>query len=430
MHVEIINTGSELMIGRVLNTHQQWLCRQLTDLGCEVKRQIAIADEAREIQSAVAESLSRSDLVITTGGLGPTSDDITRTLIAQLLDRDLILHLQTLERLEQFIVRRKGELLESMKVQAMVPVGARVLTNFNGTAPGLAIHVSPNKLRANGKASWLILLPGPPRELRPMFTACVVPLLNQEMPLPEKSVCLLLRTTGLRESAVEQSIAAPLEEFVIAGLDLGYCARIGEVEIRLAARGEQASRIVQQSENIVRRILGNSIYAVGDDTLESVVVKLLKAAGKTVAPAESCTGGFLAHRITNIPGASSVLKSGYVTYSNEAKEQMLGVSRFSLEEHGAVSEAVARQMAEGARKNSGADFGIAITGIAGPDGGTEAKPVGTVFLAIASQKGTEAQRQFNPFDRETFKNVTTQQALDMIRRALIAQNQSPNSFFN
>ncbi len=420
MHIEIVNTGSELMIGRVLNTHQQWLCRQLTDLGYEVKRQIAIADQAREIQSTVAESLSRADLVIATGGLGPTSDDITRTLIAQLLDRKLILHPETLERLEHFVARRKGKLLESMKVQAMIPVGARVLTNSNGTAPGLAIHVSPNKLRADGKASWLILLPGPPRELRPMFAECVVPLLNQEMPLPEVSVCLILRTTGLRESAVEQAISGPLEEFVNAGLDLGYCARIGEVEIRLAARGEQAVNIVQQSEHIARRILGNSIYAVGDETLESVVVNLLKAAGKTVAPAESCTGGFLAHRITNIPGASSVLKCGFVTYSNEAKEQMLGVSRFSLEEHGAVSETVARQMAEGARKNSVADFGIAITGIAGPDGGTESKPVGTVFLAIASEKGSEAQRQFNPFDRETFKNVTTQQALDMIRRALIA----------
>jgi len=418
MHIEIINTGSELMLGRVLNTHQQWLCRQLTDLGYAVNRQTCLADDARQIQAAVRESLSRADLVITTGGLGPTSDDLTRDLIAQLLGRELSLDPETLSRMERYFQQRHRAMPASAKVQAMIPAGARILRNDNGTAPGLAIEARPNPFRAEGRPSWLILLPGPPRELRPMFVQWVIPLLAKELPPTEKSACLILRTSGMGESLVEEKIAIPLQKLVEAGLDLGYCARIGEVEIRLAARGDASESIVQQAEAFVRELLGSLIYAVGDETMESTVVRMLTERGKTVALAESCTGGMLAHRLTNVPGASVVLKCGLVTYSNEAKQEFLGVSAAALEEHGAVSQTVARLMAEGARLKCRADYAISVTGIAGPGGGTEAKPVGTVFMALADEKGTSVQRQFNPFDRETFKFVTTQQAMDMLRRAL------------
>ena len=419
MHVELINTGSELMLGRVLNTHQHWLCRQLSDLGYQVNRQIAISDGARQIQEAVRESLTRSDLIIVTGGLGPTSDDLTRDLIAQLLGRELLLDAEVLKRLEEFVAKRRRVMPPSMKVQAMVPAGARVLQNDWGTAPGLAIEVRPNPFRPDGQVAWLILLPGPPRELRPMFKERVVPLLMEVAPPPAKLVCRILRTTGLGESSVEEKIAGPLQKLVAAGLDLGYCARIGEVEVRLAASGELAERLVDQAEVTVRQQLGSIIFAEGDETLEVTLVRMLTERGQTLALAESCTGGMVAHRITNVPGASTVLKCGLVTYSNEAKQNFLGVTAAALAEHGAVSEVVARQMAEGARQKCAADFAISITGIAGPGGGTEAKPVGTVFIALAQPKGTIVQKNFNPFDRETFKYVTSQQALDFLRRALL-----------
>jgi nicotinamide-nucleotide amidase len=339
-------------------------------------------------------------------------------LIAQLLGLPLTLDPETLERMEQYFAHCHRKLPESAKVQAMIPAGARVLRNANGTAPGLAIEVRPNPFRVDGRLSWLILLPGPPRELRPMFAEWVVPLLAQELPPPEKRSCLILRTTGMGESLVEEKIAGPLQGLVTAGLDLGYCARIGEVEIRLAARGPGAESTVQQAEAIVRALLGRLIYAVGDETMEAALVRMLAERSKTVALAESCTGGMVAHRLTNVPGASAVLKCGLVTYSNQAKQDFLGVNAAGLEEHGAVSEVVARQMAEGARLKCRTDYAISATGIAGPSGGSEAKPVGTVFMALADEKGTVVQRQFNPFDRETFKYVTSQQAMDLLRRAL------------
>jgi nicotinamide-nucleotide amidase len=201
-------------------------------------------------------------------------------------------------------------------------------------------------------------------------------------------------------------------------LEIGYCARVGQVDVRLSARGSEAKRIVREAEAIVQKILGASIYGFDDEEIETVVVRLLTARGKTLALAESCTGGNIAHRVTNEPGASAVFLGGVVSYANEAKEKFLGVSSETLKEHGAVSEAVAREMAEGARKKFGADFAIAVTGIAGPTGGTADKPVGTVFIALAGEFGTAVERKLNSFDRATFKELTAQQALEMLRARL------------
>lgn len=421
MHIEIINTGSELLLGRVLNTHQQWICRQLTDRGYEVARQLCVADDGPSIQSAVRESLSRSDLVLTTGGLGPTSDDITRDLIAQMLGRPLAQDAEVLARIEGYFSQRKRPMPPSVRIQAMVPTGARVLTNFNGTAPGLAMELNPNPFRENKGRSWLVLLPGPPRELRPMFIDLVLPLVLKELPLEQAFVCRTLRTTGMGESAVEEKIAGPLQQLVAEGLQLGYCARVGEVDVRLVARGEKAAALAGQAEQIVRQQLGSLIFALDDETLESSIVRLLTEQRKTLALAESCTGGFIANRITNVPGASAVLVAGLVTYSNEAKKNLLGVKEETLAEHGAVSAAVAREMAEGARLRNGTDYAISVTGIAGPGGGTEKKPVGTVFMALAGADGTQAHARFNAFDRETFKFITSQQALEMLRLELKAE---------
>ena len=435
MNIELLNTGSELMLGRVLNTHQQWLCRRLADLGYVVTRQMAVPDAARDIQSAVREALTRADLVVVTGGLGPTSDDVTRDLIAQLLGKKLRLDEAVLEHIKKRFAARKVAMPKINEVQAMVPEGALVLANPNGTAPGLAMKIarssweleigasdSPSAICHPPSASpqWLVMLPGPPRELRPMFDDVVVPLFRREFPLAAPFVCRTLRTSGIAESLVQEKIHEPLAARVAAGLEVGYCARVGQVDVRLSAHGAEAEKMVDDAAAMVRKIFFAQIYGVDDEEMETVVVRLLIEKKKTLALAESCTGGCLAHRITNVPGASSVFLGGWVVYSNESKQKFLGVRAATLAAQGAVSEAVAREMAEGARLQLGADYAIAVTGIAGPGGGIPEKPVGTVFMALAGKSGTVVERRLNSYERETFKQLTVQQALEMLRKELVS----------
>ena len=249
-----------------------------------------------------------------------------------------------------------------------------------------------------------------------MFTDSVVPLVTREFPLAGEFVCRTLKTTGVGESVLEEMVVGPLKALTDAGLELGYCARTGEVDLRFVARGATGAALVAEAAKIARRLLGAAVYGEGDDQLESVLVQLLTARGETLAVAESCTGGFVANRITNVPGASAVFRAGLVTYSNAAKQTFLGVRAETLAAHGAVSEAVAREMAEGARQRTGATYALATTGIAGPTGETPGKPVGTVFLALASPRGTTVLARVNRYERETFKFVTAQQGLDLVRR--------------
>ncbi len=421
VNIELINTGSELLLGRVLNTHQQWLCRRLADLGHNVARQVAVPDTARDIPQAVRESLSRADLVIVTGGLGPTSDDITRERIAEMLGKKLIRDESIVTHIKNYFAARKRVMPANNDVQAMVPEGATVLPNPNGTAPGLAMKIFPNaKFQIGNRKSkienpqWLVMLPGPPRELRPMFDDFVTPILRREFPLAVPFVCRTLRTGGIGESAVQEKIAPPLAALVADGLEIGYCARVGQVDVRLTARCADAEKIVRAAEAIVQNMFAANIYGFDDDEIEQVVVRLLTEKKKTLALAESCTGGFIANKITNVPGASSVFLGGVVSYANSAKEKFLGVRAETLRQHGAVSEAVAREMAEGAREKFGADFALAVTGIAGPGGGTAEKPVGTVFLALAGDFVTVVEKRLNIYEREAFKQLTAQQALEML----------------
>ena len=438
MNVELVNTGSELMLGRVLNTHQQWLCRRLADLGHVVTRQVAVADTGAEIQQAVREALGRADLVITTGGLGPTSDDLTRELIAELLGKKLVHKPEILTHIENRFAKRGFPRPPRTSVESFVPEGALFFLNANGTAPGLAMRVDEdgewrmedgNKLRppsailhppsSSSTARWLVMLPGPPRELRPMFDDSVVPLLKREF-ADEIFVCRTLRTSGIGESRVQEFIEAGLQPLVQRGLGIGYCARPGAVDVRLTASGAGAEEIVRDGEAVVQKILGANLYGFDDDEIENVVVRLLTAQKKTLALAESCTGGNIAHRVTNVPGASAVFLGGVVSYANAAKEKFVGVRAETLQQHGAVSEAVAREMALGAREKFGSDFALAVTGIAGPAGGTPEKPVGTVFIALATAAGVEVKRFLNAWDRETFKQVTATQALELLRTRLIS----------
>jgi nicotinamide-nucleotide amidase len=405
------------MLGRVLNTHQQWLCRRLADLGHVVTRQVAIADTGSEIQQAVREALGRADLVITTGGLGPTSDDITRELIAELLGKKLIENKEVLAHIENFFAKRNRARPAKTTTETFVPEGALVFLNATGTAPGLAMKIESKVQRAKSQGQWLVMLPGPPRELRPMFDTSVVPLLKREF-AEEIFICRTLRSTGVGESSVQEKVEADLQPLVARGLEVGYCARPGAVDVRLVASGAGAQELVQAAEAAVQKNLGANIFGFDDEEIENVVVKFLMQNTKSLALAESCTGGLLADRITNVPGASEVFRGGVVSYSNAAKEKFLGVQRATLQEHGAVSAAVAREMAMGAREKFGSDFAIAITGIAGPGGGTPEKPVGTVFLALAGAFGTEAVRKLNVYERAAFKQLTAQQALEMLRRRL------------
>jgi nicotinamide-nucleotide amidase len=418
MNVEIVNTGSELMLGRVLNTHQQWLCRRLADLGHVVTRQVAVADTGTEIQAAVREALSRADLIITTGGLGPTSDDLTRELIAKLLGKKLVKNPAVQAHIENFFAKRGRPRPQKTDVETFVPEGAEVFLNATGTAPGLAMEIlDPKSEIQNPK--WLVMLPGPPRELRPMFDASVVPLLKREF-ADEIFVCRTLLTTGIGESRVQEMVEADLQPLVQRGLEIGYCARPGAVDVRLVAGGATAEKLVGEAEVVVQRILGENIFGRDDEEIEQVVVKLLAQQKKTLALAESCTGGLIASRITDVPGASEVFLGGVVGYANAAKEKFLGVRAKTLKQHGAVSGAVAQEMALGVREKFGSDFALAVTGIAGPGGGTAEKPVGTVFIALASAAGVEVKVFLNAWDRATFKQVTATQALEWLRRAVSA----------
>ncbi len=418
MNVELVNTGSELMLGRVLNTHQQFLCRRLADLGHVVTRQVAIADTGSEIQTAVREALSRADLVITTGGLGPTSDDLTRELIAEMLGKKLIKNHDVLAHIEKFFAKRNRPRPAKTDVETFVPEGALVFLNEFGTAPGLAIQIENQKSKIKN-SKWLIMLPGPPRELRPMFDASIAPLIKREF-ADEIFICRTLRTTGIGESRVQEMVADELQPLVQRGLEIGYCARPGAVDVRLTASGADAVSLVKAGEVITKKVFAASLFGFDDDEIEQVVVRLLVEKKKTLALAESCTGGNIAHRLTNVPGASEIFLGGVVSYANSAKETFLGVTADSLAAHGAVSEAVAREMAIGARAKFGADFAIAVTGIAGPSGGTTGKPVGTVFIALASATSVEVKHFLNAWDRETFKQVTAQQTLDWLRVRLIS----------
>jgi nicotinamide-nucleotide amidase len=417
--VEIINTGTELTLGARLNTHQQWLCRELSALGYQVCRQITVPDSPPELEETFREVLSRADLSIITGGLGPTSDDLTRDLIAHLLECPLREDSAVLQYLENFFAARHRPIPPLSRVQALVPKGALVLLNSTGIAPGLLLQIRPGQL-GRTQEGLVFLLPGPPRELYPMFHESVIPLLRKYCPPSAPLSCRTYLTTGLGESFVQDKIAKPLQAHVQAGLQIGYCARMGEVEVRLAAAGPEAEPTISAAERILLNLLGEDIFSIGHETLESVVVTLLKQKRRTLAVAESCTGGYLAHRITNVPGASEVFLSGLVTYSNQAKQNFLHIPAELLEEHGAVSEPVARGMAEGTRKVTGADLALSVTGIAGPAGGSATKPVGTVYIGLAAPEKTTVLHLINPYDRETFKQITTQQALNLLRKSLLA----------
>ena len=308
---------------------------------------------------------------------------------------------------------------ESVLVQALVPEGALVFQNKYGTAPGLAMSIPSERSNIGNSQPWLVMLPGPPRELRPMVETYLLPFIQQQFPLKEEFHCRTLRSTGIGESMVEDLLLENLRPLMEQGLDLGFCARTGQVDIRLCGYGPEILQKIAKAESLIRSEIGKYIYGTDDDSIEKSVVDRLIAKAQTIAVAESCTGGFLGHHITSIPGASKVFLGGFLTYSNKLKEKVLGVESGTLGKYGAVSKEVSIEMAEGARLKSEADHALSITGIAGPEGGTEDKPVGTVWLGLSSiGRKPIAIKKFHPYDRGTFKQATVNQALELIRRRL------------
>lgn len=409
MQAEVINTGSELLLGLVTNTHLGYLAGELAPCGVTIARQVCVPD-GPPIREALDAALDRADLVFTTGGLGPTTDDLTREAAAELLGLPLVPDEEILAAIRERFARRGLPMADRIARQAMVPAGARVLPNPHGTAPGLYF---PPAVLGTRRARHLFLLPGPPRELRPMMTDYVLPALRTVLPPTSLRERRIYRLTGIGESQVEERIGQNLEER--GDLEVGYCARPSEVDFRLIG----APDLLAQTDQAVRAALGEWIYSDGP-TLEAALVHLLREKHLTLATAESCTGGSLAGRLTDVPGASEVFLAGYITYANEAKQNALGVPADLLAAHGAVSEPVAAAMAEGARRASGAKFALSTTGLAGPGGGSESKPVGTVFIGLASEgHPTVVRRCYFPLDRVTFKHMTTSAALDLLRRQIL-----------
>lgn len=410
MRVEVLNIGTELLLGNVTNTHLTYLGRILFSLGLRIERQSTIPDGAT-IRPGLWETFDRCDILIVTGGLGPTTDDITREVAAELLGLPLREDAGVVAAITDRLARRGIAFRSRMRRQAMVPYGATVLPNANGTAPGLYL---PARQTPALSSPHLFFLPGPPRELKPMFEEHALPIIRQLAWERLDCQCRTYHVVGMGESTVEEIIGWELSQR--GDLEVGYCARPNEVDLRLI--GKQA--ILDLVEPAVLAAIGDCLTTCEDEGLETVVVNRLRARGRTLALAESCTGGFLAHRITNVPGASEIFPVGYVTYANAAKSDAVGVPADLIVAHGAVSEPVARAMAEGACRRAGTDFGLGLTGIAGPTGGTEDKPVGTVFIALAERgEPTVCQQEIFAVDRETFKQLATQTALDMLRLRLL-----------
>jgi len=419
MKIELINTGTELVLGDVINTNAAWIGQRLAALGIRVARQTVVPDGA-VIGEVLAEAASRSDAILVTGGLGPTNDDVSREMTAGLLALPLELDPTLVAHLENYFQKRGREVNPASMRQAMLPRGAQSLPNPFGTAPG--IHVPAALSQSRGWNCDFFLLPGPPRELRPMFEHEVEPILRGLMPSLNERHVHYLKVTGLGESDLVDLIERDLEAMEGPDFELGYCLGRGDVDIRLAGSADKIAR----GAALVRGRLHDFIVSEDRRILEEVVVDLLSERKEWVAVAESCTGGMIANRITDVSGSSAVFGMGFVTYANQAKTQWLGVNQDLLSIHGAVSEPVAMAMAEGCLVTAEADHALAVTGIAGPSGGSDEKPVGTVFVALASRgEMTICRKLFFPGARDRFKLLVSQAALELLRRRLRGLPQLP-----
>jgi len=414
MQVELLSVGTELLLGQIVDTNAAFLAAKLSELGINVYHKTTVGDNAERLAVALRISLGRSDVVLATGGLGPTEDDITAAAVAQVMEVGLVQDEEASEKIRSFARARGIKLLDSLLKQAWVPDGAEVVPNLVGTAPGFILS------RGTKTA---IALPGVPTEMKAMVEQTVLPYLAARAAEQGAAVIVsrVLRLAAMGESQAEAEISDLIQ--AQANPTIAPLAKTYEVFLRLTARAPNraaAEELIQPVEAEIRRRLADHVYGADDETLEVVVGGMLTEAGLTLAAAESCTGGLIGHRLTNVPGSSGYFLASLTTYSNESKIDLLGVPEETIGKHGAVSAETAAAMAEGVRRTTGADIGLSVTGIAGPEGGTPAKPVGLVYVARADAGGTVTEELRLRGDRLMIKERAAQTALYLLYRGLKA----------
>ncbi len=411
MIVELISVGTELLLGNIVNTNARFLAEKCALLGLSMYNQVVVGDNRERLADAVKTALSRSDLVILTGGLGPTEDDLTKETCAEAMGYGLVEDAHTRARIEEYFKNSIfKEIPDNNWKQAMVPEGAIVLDNNNGTAPGLI-------LEKDGKRA--VLLPGPPNEMIPLFQGQVEPYLQKLR--PELIVSRMVKICGKGESQVEDELLDLIDKQT--NPTIATYAKTGEVHVRVTASApneETAERLIKPVVKEIKRRFGMAVYSIREEeTLEMAVVRLLKKYDLTVATAESCTGGLVAGRIVNVPGASDVFREGFITYSNKAKRKHLDVSKNTIKKYGAVSKETAREMAVGGVFATDPDICVAITGLAGPGGGTEEKPVGLVYMACCLGDNVTVEKYQFKGNREKIREQSVVRALDLVRRTIL-----------
>ena len=411
MVCELISVGTELLLGNIVNTNTQFLAEKCALLGLSMYHQVTVGDNRERLTQVIRTALDRSDIVILTGGLGPTEDDLTKEVCAEVMGFSLAEDPHTRQMIESYFKNNiYKEIPDNNWKQAIVPQGAIVLDNHNGTAPWLILE-KDNKTA--------ILLPGPPNELIPLFNEQVYPYLEKLRPEVIRSQ--MVKVCGIGESQVEDKLLDLIDSQT--NPTIATYAKTGEVHLRItasAATTEEADSMIKPVVKEIKKRLGDAVYSTKEnESLEMAVVRLLKKNGLTVTTAESCTGGMLAARLVNVPGVSDVYREGYITYSNKAKRRLLDVNKSTLKKYGAVSEQTAREMAIGGVFANGADVCVATTGIAGPDGGTEEKPVGLVYISCYLKDKVTVERFQFKGNREKIREQTVVKALDLLRRSIL-----------
>lgn len=406
---EIIVTGSELLSG-IQETNSTFLAERLTLSGIGLKSITIVGDREEEIHDTLKKALERSEIIVITGGLGPTEDDITRKTIAKVLGKRLVLEEDILKRIKDYFRERGYEMPKSHQRQALIPFGAKAIENRIGTAPGFFIE---------HKNSIIVSLPGPPREMKAMFLS-IEPLLKSRYRGKKLNILKIIRTCGISESLINENLKDIIKSE--GSTDIGIVSAESGIDIRVMGHGVKEEDLLKSLDLIegkIRERLGEYIYGMGEESLEMVVGNLLREKALKISIAESCTGGLISHRITNIPGSSNYFERGVVCYSNKSKVELLNVPANLIKEYGAVSKEVAVAMAEGIRRISRTDLGLSATGIAGPTGGRDGKPIGLVYIALATPGITDCKEYRFISDREGIKTQTSQMALDILRKYLI-----------
>ena len=414
MNAVILSIGDELVLGQTVDTNAAWLSEELAALGIVVGEHVTVGDDIAAIMKQLQRCGGEADLLIATGGLGPTTDDLTRLALARLLGKPLQLHEASFEQIKRFFQQRGREMPPANRIQAMFPVGCEVLENKLGTAPGI---------QGQAERAMAFFLPGVPREMKEMYRLQVKGKIQQRTAAqgaPKVIITRTLHTVGIGESDIAEKLGKMMDRH--RNPVVNCTAASGKVSLRINAHGAhdvEALCLIEPVEREIYRRLGDLVYGKDDDTLVSVVSQLLRKHKKTVAAAESCTGGMLSKELTDVPGSSEYFKSGWIVYSNQAKIDFLHVDAELIEKHGAVSEEVARQLAGNARQLADTDYGIGITGIAGPAGGSEDKPVGLVYIGLVDSEQVKVGRYILGGERPMVRRRAVNTALDVLRRRLI-----------